>query len=287
MTSIPDAPKPILRGNGRDPKSTGRASLSRSLLDRDPYQPDRVEEGQPQPGAPASSPWDAVAYIEQIRELLDTYFGFDYFGTDGIGYSTELDLEYQSLVWRAVSLIDTSPCFEGLWWPDRVLPQCLGHADRGRWWGQYHGQPGRNETFALQSEMVAALVAAGIPRPTAEDQGRPASAVVSGAPTGIAGQLAEPVLPSDTKETVAPRPAKKTGRRPLAISAELIARTYWEMLDEPDQFDTARKRKYSPSQQNVADRLKFEGLGGNPKSMREILKRAGMGWPPPQPTTDD
>jgi hypothetical protein len=39
-------------------------------------------------------PWDAVTYIEQIRKLLDTYFGSDYFGADGIGYSIELDTAY-------------------------------------------------------------------------------------------------------------------------------------------------------------------------------------------------
>jgi hypothetical protein len=271
MTSIP---KTHLRGNGRDPKPAPPGSF---------YRPPRAGAAE----SSDNSAWDAITYVEQIRNLLDTYFGFDYFGADAIGYSLALDLEYQSLVSSAVSLLDASPCFKGMWWPDRIAPYCLGHADRRRWLGHYDGNPGRDELIAFQSEMAAALFAAGIARSATGDQGRPEAALVSDAATGITGQLNQPVIPSDTKETVAPRPAKKTGRRPLAISAELISRTYWEMVDEPDPFDTARKRKYSPSQQDVADRLKSEGLGGNPKSMREILTRVGMGWPPPTPASDD
>jgi hypothetical protein len=105
--------------------------------------------------------------MQALRDVLDAYFGSNDYAFDAWGYSTELDLAYQSTVTALASFADHVPCFDGMRQRAPIfeaLPPALGllerddrHAWREHW---------RQETMALQSEMVAILLAAGIPRPT-------------------------------------------------------------------------------------------------------------------------
>ncbi len=78
MTSIPNAPKQTLRGNGPDPKPrAGGVPHYGPSQHREPYRP-----AQAPPPPPRSSPWEAVDHVQALRDVLDAYFGINDYAFD-------------------------------------------------------------------------------------------------------------------------------------------------------------------------------------------------------------
>jgi hypothetical protein len=202
MTSIPKSP---MRGNGRDPRPATGGFPPRPSHHREPYRP--VQEPPP----PGSSPWEAVDHIQALRDVLDAYFGSNDYAFDAWGYSTELDLAYQSTITGLVRFLDHVPCFEGMRQRAPIfeaLPPALGalaRDDRHAWREHWRG-----EAIALQSEMVAALVAAGIPRLAA---GEPQ-------PTKLMVELdGEPAPEPDTENAIGVPFALSAGSGDLSLAS--------------------------------------------------------------------
>jgi hypothetical protein len=238
MTSIPKSP---LRGNGRDPKPAGTAYSPHPSQYREPYRP-----AQAPPPPPGSSPWEAVDHMQALRDVLDAYFGSHDFAFDAWGYSTDLDLAYQLAVTGLASFLDHVSCFEGMRQRAPIfgaLPPALGalaRDDRHAWWEHW-----RDEAIALQSEMVAILLAAGVPRlatgepqPTksmverhAEPAPEPDAGNAIGVPFALSAGSGESATPKTSRSTEATRNAlvgakkaralRKQGRTRQDIAGEL------------------------------------------------------------------
>jgi hypothetical protein len=172
-----------------------------------------------------------------------------------------------------------------MWSPDHILLPSLGSWASWDAFFWSDSAAGRSAMIALQSDLLAALIDAGIPRPAVNEPQPPQPRLEASTASEPARQPVSQATPGDTGGTRALRQGRKPGRRPLAITAAQIAATYWEMADEGDPLDEA-KRISPPTQQDVSDRLRRDGYGGNPKSLSQILQGAGWGWPPPELTDD-
>jgi hypothetical protein len=169
--------------------------------------------------------------------VLDAYFGSNDYAFDAWGYSTDLDLAYQSTLTKLARFLDHVPCFEGMRQRAPIfeaLPPALGalarddrHAWREHW---------RDEAIAVQSEMVAALIGAGIPRPatTVPEAVTPTRALATpdepSTPLALPAQLSES-MPSKTR---ASNNATRNRVKRRRLVRELLAerKTRQEILDE-------------------------------------------------------
>lgn len=76
------------------------------------------------------------------------------------------------------------------------------------------------------------------------------------------------------------KPAGRIGRPTVDIDPGVVAKTYWSMRDE--YLDEGESR--DPTQKEVCERLTELGHRLSEKTMRRILRAAGiLEWPPPRP----
>jgi len=209
--------------------------------------------------------------MQALRGVLDAYFGSNDYAFDAYGYSTELDLAYQSIVTALGRFLDHVPCFEGMRQRAPIfeaLPPALGalsrddrHAWREHW---------RQETIALQSEMVAALVAADIARPIA---GKPVPGALlpehsTGGEVDVPLALSEgaslvsdghiyPAIAQEQSTTSAPRKAGAPTRR--KEHKQKLARQY--EANGMKRVEIARRLELTP--RRVYDLLKESQDGNN------------------------
>jgi hypothetical protein len=175
--------------------------------------------------------------MQAIRDALDAHFGSNDYAFDAWGYSTEIDLAYQSTIKGLARFLDHVPCFNGMRQRAPIfeaLPPALGaltRDDRHEWREHW-----RDEAIALQSEMVAALIEAGIPRPATRVPVAvtPTRALATpdelSTPLALPAQLSES-MPSKTRvSNIATR--NKVKRRRLVRELLAEGRTRQEILDE-------------------------------------------------------
>ena len=161
MASIP---KPPLRGKRSQSQASGGEIPSPSLA------ASRVISTRSRATASREFPLGCRRPHASTSGRARCYFGSNDYAFDAWGYSTDLDLAYQSTMTELARFLDHVPCFEGMRQCAPLfgaLPPALGaltFADRYAWRERW-----RDEAIALQSKIIAALIAAGIPRPSTED----------------------------------------------------------------------------------------------------------------------
>jgi hypothetical protein len=203
--------------------------------------------------------------------VLDAYFGSHDYAFDAWGYTTDLDLAYQSTITGLVSFLDHVPYFQGLRQRAPILealPPALGALtfdDRHEWREHW-----RDEASALQSEMVAALRAAGIPRPieggpvpggllpehsTGGEVDVPLS--LSEGTSFVSGGNIHPAIAQEQSTTSAPRKASAATRR--KEHKQKLARQY--EANGMKRVEIARRLELTP--RRVFDLLKESQDGNN------------------------
>lgn len=76
--------------------------------------------------------------------------------------------------------------------------------------------------------------------------------------------------------------ARRGGRPKVAIPPDRFAAIYWRMWEELREEEQER----DPTRAEVCQRLKALGEPVCSNTMRQILRDAGIGWPPPRPLED-
>lgn len=231
------------------------------------------------------SPWHAVDACHLCQKMLDEYFRWG-----AAAYTPTNELAYRNLRDLALGLIKNEPCFARITIPDGVLPSTLAHYEDESWW-EFVGE---RQGLRFQSELVSALLAAGIERApnlrsllksgSARSDPQPIRPRAPSTTSDDARTTLRRAAGDETGKEIAKRPgARGPGRPRKVISATLISKVFWGMKDERLGTPDA---KYDPSQDDVCERLAALGQAVSPKIMMRNLEEAGMSWPPPRLPAD-